>query len=82
MVTDLNNLKHVNDAYGHATEDAMLVLFSEAVRLSFPGGEIFRVGGDEFVFILENQAETQVLAALEALNLETSVDRSPLSTRT
>ena len=67
VVADLNNLKHVNDAYGHAAGDAMLVLFSEAVRLSFPGGEIFRVGGDEFVFILENQAETQVLAALEAL---------------
>ena len=67
VVVDLNNLKHVNDAYGHAAGDAMLVLFAAAVRAALPDGNIFRIGGDEFVFIFDNMTEAQVLVALDAL---------------
>ena len=70
VVVDLNNLKHVNDAYGHAAGDAMLVLFAAAVRATLPDGNIFRIGGDEFVIILNNMTEAQVLVALDALRAE------------
>lgn len=50
---DLDRFKHVNDTYGHAAGDAVLVevgriLDSELRRNDFPA----RVGGDEFLVIL------------------------------
>jgi diguanylate cyclase (GGDEF)-like protein len=69
VVADLNNLKHVNDAYGHAAGDALLVLFAQQVRAQWPQGACFRIGGDEFLIILSNSSETEVLADLEAFRL-------------
>ncbi len=69
VVADLNNLKHVNDAYGHAAGDALLVLFAQQVRAQWPQGQCFRIGGDEFLILLSEASEAQVLADLEAFRL-------------
>jgi diguanylate cyclase (GGDEF)-like protein len=50
---DLNNLKMVNDIYGHDRGDHYLQAASEVLRRTFHNwGSIFRVGGDEFIALV------------------------------
>ncbi|MBA1154578.1 putative bifunctional diguanylate cyclase/phosphodiesterase [Microvirga mediterraneensis] len=53
LVIDLDNLKLVNDRFGHAAGDALLKEFAKRLR-SLAGGpeSIARLGGDEFALIL------------------------------
>ena len=67
LVADLNNLKRVNDAYGHAAGDALLRLFAAYIRELFPEGNVFRIGGDEFIILLDRTSKEAALKAIEAL---------------
>jgi len=52
VVFDLNNLKYVNDNYGHLTGDKLIKTFSEELRKSAGEFDIIgRYGGDEFIGI-------------------------------
>lgn len=52
VAIDLDKFKPVNDTFGHAAGDAMLVSVAEKLRTHFGGrGDIFRVGGDEFLVL-------------------------------
>ncbi len=67
---DLNRFKEINDGWGHAAGDHVLITLAERLR-KFDGGRHFaaRLGGDEFCLILKtgNAAELQDLVqALEA----------------
>jgi len=55
---DLNNLKSINDEYGHTHGDAMLVSFAEILKEKFPNSIHARIGGDEFMSIQDNIEET------------------------
>jgi diguanylate cyclase (GGDEF)-like protein/PAS domain S-box-containing protein len=49
---DLNNLKVVNDNYGHKVGDELLIWFAKNLQNSLRGSDIVsRLGGDEFVII-------------------------------
>ncbi len=51
---DINNLKKVNDTMGHAEGDAHIKGGANAIVESFGRyGRVFRVGGDEFVCVIE-----------------------------
>lgn len=51
---DLDNFKRVNDTYGHATGDEYLKRFTEAaVETARDRGTVYRMSGDEFVFLCE-----------------------------
>lgn len=78
-MADLNNLKRVNDSDGHASGDALLVRFATVLRECFPGGDFFRLGGDEFLVILNNTPEEQVAAAVEVLKARCQETRHPLA---
>ena len=67
VVADLNNLKRVNDRYGHAAGDALLLMFAGLVREQWPEGHVFRMGGDEFLIVLPATDEAQALAGMEGL---------------
>lgn len=54
---DLNNLKCVNDTFGHERGDEYIRTLSELFLKHFRSRDIFRIGGDEFVFLCENMPE-------------------------
>ncbi len=52
-VFDVNNLKYTNDTYGHEDGDKLIKIASMMICTSFKHSPVFRIGGDEFVAILE-----------------------------
>jgi diguanylate cyclase (GGDEF)-like protein/PAS domain S-box-containing protein len=55
MFLDLDNFKIVNDSFGHATGDQLLIGFAERLsKLVRPNDFLGRFGGDEFVVLLEH----------------------------
>lgn len=66
---DLNHLKSVNDNYGHYTGDVILATVAQRIQSAVRGCDsIARVGGDEFVALIEetesNEAITQIVARI------------------
>ena len=53
-VMDVNGLKQVNDVYGHEAGDALIIAGGKLVCEVFDHSPVCRIGGDEFVAILEN----------------------------
>ena len=52
MFIDIDNFKRVNDSYGHSIGDDLLVSISHLIE-SCTNGFTSRIGGDEFVVMLE-----------------------------
>ncbi|SMC35932.1 diguanylate cyclase (GGDEF) domain-containing protein [Oscillospiraceae bacterium] len=60
MVIDMDDLKNVNDHYGHAEGDYAICTIAEALKASANNSEIcMRAGGDEFVVLAKNYSETK-----------------------
>jgi diguanylate cyclase len=60
MVIDLNNLKYINDQYGHLIGDQLLIHFARQLRQSLPQDALlFRMGGDEFLAVIEDVDEAR-----------------------
>ena len=58
MYLDLDGFKAVNDQYGHATGDKLLVALSARMKAVLRDGDtLCRLGGDEFVFVLLDVAD-------------------------
>ena len=49
---DVNNLKLVNDSYGHDEGDSYLIRACHLICDTFKHSPVYRIGGDEFVAIL------------------------------
>ncbi len=72
---DLNNLKFTNDTYGHSVGDAYIKSCATIIYEIFNGiGKCYRVGGDEFVALIENASAIDMTHYLAML--ESSVDSS------
>ena len=50
---DLNNLKKINDNFGHEEGNYAIKKLCEIVCNTFVHSPVFRIGGDEFVVILK-----------------------------
>ncbi|GGI06190.1 putative bifunctional diguanylate cyclase/phosphodiesterase [Egicoccus halophilus] len=65
---DLDRFKEVNDTLGHAVGDDLLVRVAERLRDAIGDqGIAARIGGDEFVLLLESADEAEALATLSCL---------------
>lgn len=53
-VFDVNGLKEVNDTYGHDFGDMVITDACRIICKVFKRSPVYRIGGDEFVAILEN----------------------------
>ena len=54
-VFDCDNLKYINDTYGHDKGDLYLKTASKLICRVFQHSPVFRIGGDEFAVILQNE---------------------------
>ncbi len=53
FMIDLNDLKVTNDTLGHEKGDDLIVSVSNSIKQAFSSSPIYRIGGDEFVVIIE-----------------------------
>ncbi|MBQ4088072.1 MAG: GGDEF domain-containing protein [Clostridia bacterium] len=63
---DVNELHYFNNTYGHAAGDRMLKYIGEVIRLKFPEGKTYRMGGDEFLVIDAHVSQAEAEARMQA----------------
>lgn len=67
VMADLNNLKKVNDTYGHEHGDEYIKGACHEICVIYQHSPVFRIGGDEFVVLLENNDYDNHTELLERL---------------
>ncbi|HEU0147236.1 MAG TPA: EAL domain-containing protein [Bradyrhizobium sp.] len=81
---DLKGLKEINDVFGHATGDKLLVEVARRVQDAARGGVVARLSGDEFGLIIDGKQPeagrklAEQLAA--AIAVEFQIDGKPVRT--
>ncbi len=67
---DINGLKNINDTYGHEIGDVYIVNSCRGICSVFKHSPVYRIGGDEFVVVLEDEdyeARKELMEALRQL---------------
>ena len=54
-IFDINDLKGMNDSYGHSAGDKLIIRSSKLICDAFKHSPVYRIGGDEFVVILSGE---------------------------
>ncbi|MBR5088910.1 MAG: diguanylate cyclase [Ruminiclostridium sp.] len=71
---DLDRFKYINDRYGHAKGDEVLIKTAKVIKTRFPNAVSARLGGDEFALIFDG-----VLSEKDkqdySTNLESTIQR-------
>lgn len=68
---DLNKFKQINDTCGHETGDQILCIFSEVLVSVFGNdGYVGRIGGDEFMVVMLNTDEAEIVTLCEKVNTQ------------
>ena len=68
VFVDVDNLKQINDSFGHVAGDSVLVMLSTLMQKQLRNSDtISRWGGDEFVLLLPNVSLKNAIALLERL---------------
>jgi diguanylate cyclase (GGDEF)-like protein len=74
IVLDVDRLKPINDAFGHAAGDQVLKAIADLLTKRVRSSDLVgRLGGDEFALLLWNLSETDARA--KAAALEEAIDR-------
>ncbi len=77
VVLDMNDLKMLNDNYGHRCGDQALVEISRQLKGCFrPEDTVARLGGDEFAVLMPFATQPDVNAVLSRLKKQTSLNFS------
>ena len=69
IMADLNNMKKINDTYGHERGNDYIAGACHEICVVFDHSPVFRVGGDEFVVLLEKNDYINREFLLEKLKL-------------
>ena len=68
---DMNNLKSVNDYYGHSKGDKAIQVCTEVLTKHFSGDStLFRFGGDEFLIVTEGTKKQECIKRIEEVSKE------------
>lgn len=80
LMLDLDSFKAINDNYGHACGDAVLISIADMIKLELRDYDLLgRIGGEEFAILLPNTTRTSALrisertrCSIEHLNIESN----------
>ncbi|MBR5088957.1 MAG: GGDEF domain-containing protein, partial [Ruminiclostridium sp.] len=76
IVFDMNGLKSINDNLGHEYGDMAIIDATNVLSYVYDKGEIFRIGGDEFIVILNNVSETEVQNSISQLEYRIAAENT------
>lgn len=71
LIFDLDGLKRTNDSHGHEAGDQLLICFANSLKevaKTLRKSTAIRLGGDEFLLIVENLKKFDVNKIIEAIN--------------
>ena len=69
VVLDINQLKMINDDFGHDQGDVLIIETANKIRDVFGGNRVYRIGGDEFVAILDEADPTDKIERARGDNI-------------
>jgi diguanylate cyclase (GGDEF)-like protein/PAS domain S-box-containing protein len=67
LSVDLDGLKEINDVFGHAMGDKLLIEVSRRIQASARGGVVARLSGDEFGLIIDGKQPVAGMMLAEQL---------------
>ena len=67
VVFDINDLKKVNDKYGHSEGDLIIRAAASAVTDAFGVRHTFRIGGDELLAVAEKSSDAQIIEKIASV---------------
>ncbi len=70
---DISGLKIVNDTQGHAAGDAVIVECCKLLQKVTSTGDVYRIGGDEFIAVCKNITEQDLKRIFEDLRKKSSL---------
>jgi diguanylate cyclase (GGDEF)-like protein len=77
IMFDIDHFKRINDEFGHANGDMVLVKTARIVKMSLRSSDHFgRWGGDEFVCVATNTDEETAIILAE--RLRTDLEQAPI----
>jgi diguanylate cyclase (GGDEF)-like protein len=81
IVLDIDRFKRINDTWGHAAGDTVLQGVARTCRVELRGGDrIGRIGGEEFLVVLDSATAQQAFEIAERLRLAVErLDFSPIA---
>lgn len=69
IMIDFNHFKTINDQFGHDAGDRLLINFVKVTKdILSAKGEIFRLGGDEFILLTNHQDADQAHIMMQKIN--------------
>ena len=60
VLFDINDLKGINDNYGHHYGDVIIKAAADVISSVFDADNIYRIGGDEFIAVEENIEQKKI----------------------
>lgn len=69
FMADMNNMKEINDTFGHHAGDEVVILCSQCLTKVF-GNRVYRIGGDEFLCIEYELSPSDINYRLASFTLE------------
>lgn len=73
---DVNDLKLVNDRFGHGRGDEALRVCSAKMKAELKGADLYRIGGDEFVALMPSVNEDVFFAMVNQLKQALAAEES------
>ena len=67
---DVNELHIINNKYGHAAGDEMLIFIANSLKNTFYGHKIYRMGGDEFLVFANGADQEYIRRSIDVFTQE------------